>query len=399
MLRHMKLEQAKQRRAREPQREQLRIAIRLYDWSEWCRQVIRGVQRFAHERPHWKVVVAVGPPSVTRILREGIRWDGIITGVLRDVSGYQRVLRTDKTKVVALSATVAPKLKDLPAVRVDDTKVARTIGRHLFTGGFRRLAYSGVHEAAVMDHRAHAMEVVARENGCPLARMTLADRKNDRAFARWVSKLEKPVGIVSWNMEEARMVVEACQRAGIAVPQDVAVVAWDDDVMLAETLEPTISAAVLPAERLGFEAATMLDRLLEGEPEPKQPLLIEPVNILHVRQSSDVSTLEDRDAYLVLQYIREHSREALKISHIAHHLRISRRKLEQSVKRVTGQTPHQIIIGLRLNQAKQMLIETNWTAERIAERTGLGTKQTLHRLFIAREKLTPSAYRTRYAGT
>ena len=399
MLDRMTLEQPKRRRAREPRRPQLRIAIRLYDWSEWCRHVIRGVQRFAHERPHWRVVVAVGPPTVTRILREGVRWDGIITGVLSDVAGYQRVIRTDKTQVVALSATVPPRLKHLPAVRIDDMKVAQTIGRHLFTGGFRRLAYSGVNEAAVLDHRADAMQALARESGCQLARMMPADRKNDRTFARWVLKLEKPVGIVSWNMEEARMVVEACQRAGVAVPQDVAVVAWDDDVMLAETLEPTISAAVLPAERLGFEAATMLDHLLEGEPEPKQPLLIEPANILHVRQSSDVSTLEDRDAYLVLQYIREHSRETLKISHIAHHLRISRRKLEQSVKRVTGQTPHQIIIDLRLNQAKQMLIETDWTAERIAERTGLGTKQTLHRLFMAREKLTPSAYRTRYAGT
>ncbi|MBC7783295.1 MAG: substrate-binding domain-containing protein, partial [Burkholderiales bacterium] len=227
-----------------PDRKQLRIALRLYDWSEWCRQVIRGVQRYAIECKDWRIFVAAGPPGMTRILRDGVVWDGIITGVLQDVRGYQRALKTHNTKVVAISAAIPHALRHLPRAAIDDNKVAASIGRHLLSGGFRHLAYSGAIGAKGSDARWDAMRAFASGANCDLQRFGdfLRKRRPTPALlAKWIKQLPKPVGITSWNMDEARQVVEACVRQKLNVPEQAAVVAWDDDEIIAETLEPTIS--------------------------------------------------------------------------------------------------------------------------------------------------------------
>lgn len=384
-------------------RERKRVAIQLRDWSEWCRQVVRGVQRFAHERPAWHLYVdaaAHGRPS--RVLGSDIALDGIVTGVLDDVRAWRKTLHHGRTKVVAFTAAVPAKLASLPRVRVDDSKVAAAIGRHLLAGGFRRLAYCSSTLAGMDDARLRGMHEFAESHGMSCDAFSRASSHTTGihmpTLTRWVKKLSKPVGIATWNMAVARMVVEACNRAGVHVPEEVAVVAWDDDPMLAETLEPTLSAVVLPAEQLGYEAARRLDLLMTDPTAPTAPIVIQPSGVLRVRQSSDVSTLENRDVHLAMQYIREHGTEPLKVSHVAKALGISRRKLEQNFTRAIGHTPHDAIVRVRLDRAKQLLLETDWTLERIANRAGMGTAQTLRRLMHLDERMTPTEFRNRFSS-
>src|SRR4051812_42216203 len=99
------------------ERDRKRVAIQLRDWSEWCRQVVRGVQRFAHERPGWHLYVdatAHGRPS--RVLGSDIALDGIVTGVLDDVRAWRRTVHQGRTKVVAFTAAVPTQLSSLPRV-------------------------------------------------------------------------------------------------------------------------------------------------------------------------------------------------------------------------------------------------------------------------------------------
>lgn len=379
-----------------------RVAIRLWDWSDWSRKIIRGAQRFAHEQGDWKIYVAVGPAGMPRVLHKEITWDGIITGLLNDVKGYQQLLKKGETKVVALTAAVPTRLKNIPAVRVDDDRVANVIGNHLLRGGFRHLGYSGSTSEGIIDNRGRGLVAFAERNNLKFS--TFPERWTStpaarRSLRRWVATLETPVGIVTWNIDAGRQVVEALQQADIAIPEQAAVVAWDDDVLIAETLEPTISAVVIPAERLGYESARLLSRLMNGEKAPDEPILIEPSGILHVRQSSDVSRLQDRVVYLAHQYIREHDAEPIRIEDISDALFVSRRKLEQDFRRVTGRTLHEAITAAHMERAKQYLIETDWPADRVAKQAGLGTKQTLHRQFTTREGMTPAEYRSRFGTT
>lgn len=378
------------------------IAVRLAAWSEWDRQVIRGVQRFAHERSNWRLYVESGQSGATRLTRADVSLDGLITTRLRDPSAaWQRLLLRMQQRVVALSSAIPASLSSIPRVQVDDSRVAATIGAHLLAGGFRRFAYSGFPRPGVRDTRMEALVAFAQTEGhpCNLIPVSRAAVEPSAAMLlRWLRALPKPVGVVAWNMAEARSLLDVCVRAKLQVPEQVAVVAWDDDPMLAETLEPTISAAVMPAERLGFEAARLLDLLLSGAPIPDRPVIIEPTGIVHVRQSSDVSTLEDRDTFLALQYIREHAAEPIKVSHIVGALGVSRRRLENQFQRVTKQTIYEAIIKVRMEKARQLLTETDWPLAKVAESSGIGTQETLRRLFLEHEGITPGAFRERFGG-
>ncbi|HSV16407.1 MAG TPA: substrate-binding domain-containing protein [Tepidisphaeraceae bacterium] len=380
------------------------IALRLSAWSDWDRQVIRGVQRFAHDRPDWRMYVEGGDNVSSKTFAAELTLDGLITSVLRDMSpAWRQLIKRLDPCVVAISSAVPQRLSNIPRVRVDDNKVAASIGRHFLAGGFRHLAYFALPQpgAVVEDTRLKAIGDFAAREGCPFHLLPAPKVRGELSAGermRWIQQLPKPIGIAAWNMQEARRLVTALDRAGIAVPEQVAVVAWDDDPMLAETLEPTISAAVLPAERLGFEAAQLLDRMFSGAPRPVAPVVIEPTGVLRVRQSSDVSTLADRDAHLAMQYIREHGTEPIKVTHVASALRLSRRSLEVVFSRVSGKTLHDAIMEVRLERARQLLAETDWPLARVADRAGLGTEQTLRRLFLSKEQMTPGAYRARFSG-
>jgi LacI family transcriptional regulator len=220
-----------------------------------------------------------------------------------------------------------------------------------------------------------------------------------RDLVRGIKRLEKPVGLVTWNMAYAREIVQACQQAKVSVPEDVAVVSWDDDALLAENMEPTITGCVLPAERLGYEAARLLDRLLRGQEPPAKAILVEPPGILHIRQSSNLTSIPDREVNLALQYMREHAAKSYRIPALLKVLRVSRSKLERDFLRVTGTTLNEAIIASHLTRAKQLLLETDWPLHLVAEYSGFGSKQHFHRTFVQIVKVTPGQYRDQFGKT
>ncbi|MGN6625196.1 MAG: substrate-binding domain-containing protein [Tepidisphaeraceae bacterium] len=377
-----------------------RIAIRIWDWSEWCRQVVRGVQHYAYEQKNWRPFVDVGQKRQLRLRSSQMALDGIITHVAPARGGEHEWVQGRPIPVVYCAATLPPRLAMAPRVRANDARVAEGIGRHLLAGGFRHLAFCGARDdAAVPDSRRIALEAFAHAKGRTLhvfrQRFRPKYEIDEQALLRWLKELPKPVGIATWQITIARQVVEACQQLEVAVPEEVGVISWDDDPMLAETLEPAISAAVLPAERLGYEAARLLDRLLAGETYT-EPVLVEPSGVVRVRQSSDTSMIQDRDLRLAVQYIREHAAEPLKVPDIARAMGVSRKKLEIDFARVLKTTPNDLLTRERLEVAKRLLLESGVSIDRIAAASGLGTSRTLRNLFALHEQMTPGEYRARF---
>src|SRR4029453_10165803 len=109
----------------------------------------------------------------------------------------------------------------------------------------------------------------------------------DKRLSRWLKELPKPVGIFAGHDVWALQVVEACRLGGLRVPEDVAVVGVDNDDLICELARPSLSSVVVPAERVGYEAAALLERLLAGARPPRGPVLIPPPGVVS-RQSSDV---------------------------------------------------------------------------------------------------------------
>src|SRR6185312_340234 len=103
------------------------------------------------------------------------------------------------------------------------------------------------------------------------------------------------VGVFACNDSRGQHVLDACQRVKLNVPEEVAVIGVDDDPLLCELCDPPLSSVVPNPERIGYEAAELLDRLMDGKadvgslPDERR---IPPLGVV-ARLSTDVLMIDD----------------------------------------------------------------------------------------------------------
>jgi LacI family transcriptional regulator len=105
----------------------------------------------------------------------------------------------------------------------------------------------------------------------------------------------------------ARVVIEECDRLGLNIPHDVAVIGMEDAPTLCEFCRPTLSSVSRISWRLGFETAAMLDQLMDGKPRP--PEVVVPSDGVVARQSTDTIAVDDRHLAAAVHFIHDHLSE------------------------------------------------------------------------------------------
>ncbi|MFD0713714.1 helix-turn-helix domain-containing protein [Paenibacillus sp. GCM10027626] len=106
-----------------------------------------------------------------------------------------------------------------------------------------------------------------------------------------------------------------------------------------------------------------------------------------------IAVAEEAAAYLKLHY-----RTAVTNGKLGEALGLHPNYIARCMSEVFDCTPQQYLLSYRLDQAKLLLLKTNWPIARIAEETGF--KQTPHfsRSFSENIGVTPLLYRKKYTG-
>jgi len=207
----------------------------------------------------------------------------------------------------------------------------------------------------------------------------------------WLRELPKPIGIFAANDERAAQVIEACRSARLAIPEQVAVLGVDDDDIVTKRLSIELSSIQLPAARVGYEAAAVLDRLIDGGDFPPVPRFL-PLGVV-TRQSTEMSSVKDPEVAQAIFFIRAHFADEINVPDIAVAAAISKRSLEQRFRRAIGLSPLQFLIRTRTEQAKRLLVNTDLKMPAIAKRSGFSDASHLGVVFLRQTGNTPSAYR------
>jgi LacI family transcriptional regulator len=202
---------------------------------------------------------------------------------------------------------------------------------------------------------------------------------------------------VTWTSDRGREVLYACRALGLLVPEQVAVMGGDEDSLLCETCNPPLSGVALTSERIGYEAAALLDRLLHGEARPAEPTLIEPTRVV-VRQSTDTLAITDPDLAQAIAFIRVHAATAIRVSDVLRAVAVSRSWLERRFQESLGRSPAEEIRRVRLDRAKQLLAETEMPVPQVAVAAGFGSREYLAYAFKQVTGLTPREFRHRVRG-
>ena len=181
------------------------------------------------------------------------------------------------------------------------------------------------------------------------------------------------------------------------MPEQVAVMGGDEDSLLCETCNPPLSGVALTSERIGYEAAALLDRLLHGEPQPNEPILIAPTRVV-VRQSTDTLAITNPDLARAIAFIRVHAATPIRVSDVLREIAVSRTWLERSFQQALGRSPAEEIRRVHLDRAKQLLADTDLAIPQVAAASGFTSREYLACAFQRATGLTPRQFRQQARG-
>jgi LacI family transcriptional regulator len=303
--------------------------------------------------------------------------------------------------VVNVSAAVAESSVVAPRIEVDNAAVAQAAFDHLFERGFRQFGYCGYAKYHWSSARQESFQQRAVEAGCPCEvyrqeiRPRGADLEQERSsMTRWLKRLPRPVGVMACHDPMGLQILEACAQIPISVPDEVAVIGVDNDDLLCDLSQPSLSSVVPDTARIGYQAAELLDRMLGGEVVRPQDIQVTPLGV-ETRQSTDVLAVSDPDVVQAIRYIREHACEGIDVGAVVKKLAISRRVLELRFRELLRCTPHEQIVRVRIQRAMQLLAETELPLKTIAERAGFNDVEYLSMAFKRHSGLSPREFRRR----
>lgn len=92
-------------------------------------------------------------------------------------------------------------------------------------------------------------------------------------------------------------------------------------------------------------------------------------------------------------YITEHYNEKIRINEVANEMRVNRCYLSSSFKRLTGYSPTEYLIQIRMEKAKSLITKTNYPIGRIASEVGYSDQLAFSRIFKSRFGESPKKYR------
>lgn len=374
-----------------------RIALLLDRSLSFVRGVIRGVRAYAADRPSW--VLRDGPPTL-RLAPHVRDWKphGIIAGlVLKRVA---RELARMRRPLVDTAYTL-PGLS-VPTVDVDHAAVGRMaaeyfLARKLTHFGFfgsELAAYSRVQESAFRQRVAEAGHEVSScytEYLADLASVGLW-RKSAQKTHRWLRGLARPAAVFCCEDAPARYLADACAQAGLKVPEEIALLGVGNDELECSLTQPALSSIAVPSQRIGYEAAALLDRLMSGEAPPPGPLLLAPLHVV-TRHSTDVMAIDDATVQAALQYVRQRAAQNVTVAGLARDIAVGRRLLERRFRSVLGRSVLEEICRVRVQRAKELLTDTHLPITAVAAQSGFSSIRRLDVVFARLSGLSPTAYR------
>jgi LacI family transcriptional regulator len=377
-----------------------KVALLVETSNTYGRELLHGVRAWAREQRTWSVRLSehargAGLPAWLRTW-EG---DGVIARV--DSTAVASALRRLRVPVVDVSASRARPV--FPRVVTDSAAVTRLALEHLRERGLRQFGYCGDARFRWAAQRGKFFAAQVREAGGTLARFVAPVRREGRvdleaemvALVAWLRGLPKPVGVLACYDVRGQQVLEACQEAGLAVPEEVAVIGVHNDDLLCELCDPPLSSVMPDARRAGYEAAQLLERMMAGETLPVTTRLIEPLGVA-ARQSTDVVAVADARVAAAVRFIRERAGQGIDVGDVLRAVPMSRTLLERRFKQLLGHTPHEHIQRVRLERVKTLLATTELGIGTIAERVGFEHAEYLSVAFRRATGLTPRAYRSEH---
>ena len=328
-----------------------------------------------------------------------------IDGIIADFDDPKTVELLQHTLIPSIAVGSSYKQVDFyphfPYVATDNAALVEMALSHLQEKGLSQFAFYGLqvntHKHWSIERRDAFVELMEK-NHYPIylyegvqvhAQNWLEEQQK---LIVWLKSLPSHTGIIAVTDARARHLLQGCEYSKIAVPEELCVIGIDNEELIQYLSRVSLSSVEQGAREIGYQAAKLLHKLLNGQKAPSTPILIPPITV-HTRNSTDYRSLSDPLVIQAMHYIRHRACHGIKVEQVLDHLEISRSNLEQRFKNEMDRTIHQVIHEEKIARAKNLLEQTDISIQEIADICGYPSVQYFYSVFKKEFEMTPKEFR------
>jgi LacI family transcriptional regulator len=381
------------------------VAVLIETSREFGRGLLRGVYRYHKEQAAWSIYFQQQEfgASLPQWLDS---WDG--DGILARASNARTAKALLRTGLPIIDLCVGTRPFGIPPFGLDNWAVARLAFEHLASQCLTHFAFVGEQAGRQVydDERQSAFCKISEEYGanCQVFKYGRGQRSakswedEQEQLVQWLLRLDKPVGVMCCHDDRGQQVLDACRRANLGVPDQVAVIGVDNDEFLCNLSIPSLSSVDINTERIGYDASRLLDRLMRGNATFDEPCFFEPAGVI-ARQSTDVVACDNAMVASAVRYVRQHACRGLSVTELERAIGVSRSSLGKQFKQIVGRTIKDEIIRTQIATAKQRLIDSDSSIKEISEQCGFTESKYFIVVFQKHTGMTPRAFRLTHGRT
>jgi LacI family transcriptional regulator len=379
--------------------------ILLIDFSEeYSKSLLRGITKYSKEHAPW---VFCRMPT---FYRETIGIEGIVKwakewgakGIIGQLYNNSDIKQITDAGIALIAEDFKERFSDIPNITGGYYETGRLGAEYFLKKGFKNFAFYGFKNIVWSRERASGFEERVKLNGyC----VEYFEHKKSRSrelwyykpssLSHWLNALPKPVALMTCDDNQGQHVTEACKQAGIRIPEEVAVLGVDNDETICNLSDPPLSSIVLDTEKAGYEAARLLDDLINNKTQDIHNIIVEPTQVI-TRQSTDIYAANDKYIAKALKYIHQNIENNIQVNHVLKQIPLSRRALEKRFQQITGFPVYKYIYTLRIEKFAAKLLETDKTIFEISLETGFSDSKNISRQFKEIKGCNPNEYRRKY---
>jgi LacI family transcriptional regulator len=335
------------------------------------------------------------PPSadLTRLTREWAPAAAVIGPEL----GPESLSELARESLVSVMVDRSADL--IASVCLDEKAIAELALDHLLATGLRQLTTFRLDDAPFAVARERAFVQSARQAGARVCvgwgseEAPAIERGEDpAALLAWLRDLPKPCGVFTCNDTWARTLARYAHVARLRIPEDLALIGADNDVLQCELAAPLLSSVMIPWQEVGIGAAKLVHEALSGRSIAGERLVISPVSVV-ARRSSDVLAVDDPLVAKAVRWIRANAERRLTVPMVARAVGGGRQRLERRFRRAIDRSVLEEIRRAHVELAKGLLATTPAELAEVARQSGFTNAALLSVAFQRELGMPPGAYR------
>jgi LacI family transcriptional regulator len=289
----------------------------------------------------------------------------------------------------------------IPTVGYDAKAIGRLVANHFLERGFRQVCRLSWHNEGPEDQISKSLaEHLEAEGARYLGETHLPALEGqgwgafNKAFRKWLAAMPIPLGVLTSGDVLGGHVVAACEDHHVAVPEEIAVMGLGNKRRWCRMSPVPLSSLDWNDALRGREAVHLLHGMMNGNPPPREPILIAPTGVV-TRKSTDILAVEDVAVARAISFLWQHMSEPISINDAAHAAGISRSTLERRFRKQIGRSVNDELLRKRLERCRELLLSTKLPMADIAPQIGFLSKNYLHRAFRKHFDCSPKEFRHR----